>query len=619
MTNKSNYAGAMVVLFSLVALAPADRPDATKFLPDWTVALVHIPDSVEFSNKMTMSGFAKMLKDDEIQPFVESLYGSAASIVEEIELRLGMTLDQMLQIPAGEIAIAVVAPPALKPEFVIVMDVAADNPDADALLDEGERVLKSAGFSTEKQTEGNTELTVFNGSGNEGPQQIVRFQRENALIITTSLRVAKRLVDNLDGGEKENLTDNPSFLAIKNRCEADGTSSFMWYIDPIRLVRSATKGNVGAQTGLAILPALGLDGLQGIGGNLVFPNDPEIESLSHLHVYMESPRNGILEMITLKNGDSRPENWVPRDLINYITVHMDVQNTYSILKDLYDTFREEGAWGNMVQKNISDNIGIDFEQDVIAEMQGRMTVLQWYQRPPRLGSQSTLVAFKLHRVDRFRPQFDVVMEKFEDNLEARDVAGHEVYTVKFGDGGVDIAVEAGPDADGEEETDRARRRRIQRQARPRPSFAIVDDYLVLADRPAFIEKIIATKNSGDGLTQDEEFKKMASILRRQPGGRAISSLTYSQPKEAIAMLYELLRTDDARIFLEKQREDNEFFRAIDDAMTEHPLPPFSKLEKYLAPSGSIITNEETGIHLMGISLQHKDLRQELEAEAAISP
>jgi hypothetical protein len=561
---------------------------------------------------MKSSGFAKMLQDDEIKPFVQSLYGSATRIVEEVEFRLGMTIDQVLKIPSGEVAIAVVAPPALTPELVVIMDVGADNLDADALLEEGARALKDAGFTTDEQTEGNTKLTVFNGNSNDGPQQIVRFQRDNAIIITTSVRVAERLVDNLDGGDNDNLTDNQSFLAIKNRCEADGESSVMWYVDPIRLIRSAMKGNVGAQAGLAILPSLGLDGLQGIGGNIVIPDDPEIESISHMHIYMESPRNGVLEMITLKNGDSRPEDWVPKDLINYITVHLDIQNSYSILKDLYDSFREEGAWGGMVKKNISENIGIDFEQDVIAEMQGRMTMIQWYERPPRINAQSTLVAFKLHRVDRFQPQFKSVMEKFEDNLEARDVAGYEVYTVKI-DGGADIEID--PDAN-DEDAERARRRRLRRQTQPRPSFTIIDDYLIFADRPSFIEKIIATKNAGDGLIHDESYQKVTSILGRQPAGRAISSLTYSQPKEALGMFYELLRSDDARKFLQNQREDNEFFRAIDDAIADHPLPPFSKLEKYMAPSGSIITNEETGIHLMGISLMHAELAEELEAEAA---
>ncbi|MFC1759794.1 hypothetical protein ACFL2H_13675, partial [Planctomycetota bacterium] len=440
------------------------------------------------------------------------------------------------------------------------------------------------------------------------------------LILTSSMRVAKRLIDNLEGGDNENLTDNQTFMAIKNRCEADGESSLLWFVDPIRLVRSATKGNAGAAVGLAVLPALGLDGLKGIGGNaIVAKDDPEVESISHMHIYMENPRNGILDMITMKTGDSRPESWVPKNLINYMTFHTDVQKSYSTLKDLYDGFREEGDWGRLVQKNISENIGIDFEQDFIAELHGRITVLQWYERPARLGSQASLVAFKLHRVDRFQEHFDAIVDKFEDNLEARDIGGHEAYTVRVGNNNFDAAAELAIENDEnaeERDRQRARRRRIRVQSQPRPSLMILDDYLILADRPSFLEKIIETQNAEDGLSTDKDFRKMATIVGRQPGGRAISSLLYTQPKESLGMFYELLRTDDARKFLENQREDNEFLAAIADAMEDHPLPPFAELEKYFAPAASIVTNEETGIHMMSIGLQHEALAEEIELEAA---
>ncbi|MCA9216541.1 MAG: hypothetical protein KDB27_25905, partial [Planctomycetales bacterium] len=487
----------------------AERPNAIKFLPDWTVALVQIPDSREFSREMRTSGFAKMLNDDEVRPFVESLYGSATDIVGKIEDTIGMTLEQVLEIPAGEVSIAVVAPPALTPELVVVMDLDPDNSDGESLLDQGADVLRQGGYDDEQLTEGTTELTIFRrGGGGDGPKEIVRFQEDNAVIMTTSLRVAKRMIENLGGGDKENLTDNAAFMAIKNRCEADGESSVFWFADPIRFFRSATKGDTGAQVALAVLPALGLDGLKGIGGNAVIPeDDPEIESISHLHIYMENPRDGVLDMITMKTGDSRPESWAPKNLINYMTFHTDVQKSYSTLKDLYDSFREEGDFGRLVKKNISDNIGIDFEQDFIAELHGRITVLQRYERPPRLGSQSSLVAFKLHRVDRFQDVFDAVVEKFEKHLEPRAVAGHEVY-VTIINNGIDLEVERAIENDENAERRdrrRARRRRIRAQAQPRPSFAIIDDYFIVADRPSFIEKIIETQNAGDGLSTDEEF------------------------------------------------------------------------------------------------------------------
>jgi hypothetical protein len=40
-------------------------------------------------------------------------------------------------------------------------------------------------------------------------------------------------------------------------------------------------------------------------------------------------------------------------------------------------------------------------------------------------------------------------------------------------------------------------------------------------------------------------------------------------------------------------------------MDEHPLPAFADLQKYLAPHGSYITSDETGIHYVGLDLRRK--------------
>ena len=119
-----------------------------------------------------------------------------------------------------------------------------------------------------------------------------------------------------------------------------------------------------------------------------------------------------------------------------------------------------------------------------------------------------------------------------------------------------------------------------------------------------IEKLINTKTDPAlALKNAIDFKKTLEKINRQPNGRSASMVTFSRPAEGLRLVYELLKSDDARTFLADQREDNPFFRAIDDAMKENPLPPFSKLEKYFTTSGSVVTNEESGIHQMSLTLR----------------
>ena len=40
-------------------------------------------------------------------------------------------------------------------------------------------------------------------------------------------------------------------------------------------------------------------------------------------------------------------------------------------------------------------------------------------------------------------------------------------------------------------------------------------------------------------------------------------------------------------------------------MDEQPLPPFAVLQRYLAPGGVTVTDDETGLHYTAFSLRRK--------------
>jgi hypothetical protein len=40
-------------------------------------------------------------------------------------------------------------------------------------------------------------------------------------------------------------------------------------------------------------------------------------------------------------------------------------------------------------------------------------------------------------------------------------------------------------------------------------------------------------------------------------------------------------------------------------LERNPLPPFSTLAKYIAPAGTAIINDDTGIHYVSFSLRRK--------------
>ena len=113
-------------------------------------------------------------------------------------------------------------------------------------------------------------------------------------------------------------------------------------MDPITAFSRLSRGNTGAQTVLALFPALGLNGIQGAGGSITFATE-EFDALTHLHLLLDSPRKGVLELLALKSGDTTPETWVPADAASYMTVNWDLAQTYSKFASLFDSIRGEGA------------------------------------------------------------------------------------------------------------------------------------------------------------------------------------------------------------------------------------------------------------------------------------
>ena len=70
-----------------------------------------------------------------------------------------------------------------------------------------------------------------------------------------------------------------------------------------------------------------------------------------------------------------------------------------------------------MQRRVSDRIGVDFEKEVLPALDGRVTLVQWVEKPVRINSITTLVGVKLKDPAAFQPTFDKVLEKFAENVE----------------------------------------------------------------------------------------------------------------------------------------------------------------------------------------------------------
>jgi hypothetical protein len=554
-------------------------------LPADTVAYVRIADMPEMIERFQDTSIGRISRDEQVQPLLTHLWGSLESATEEMEEELGVSLSQLLAIPQGETALALIMPKEGQPALVLLLDAGDRMPLIDKIMERVEEGLAEQGATRKMENVEGMDLVVHDLPGGR-ERQFNYVKEDGTLLICTNSEVAKGLIATWKGSQGSTLADNTKFTSIMRRCIGDEgvAPQITFFIDALELTKRVAGGNLAGQTFLALLPALGLDGVRGFGGSIAFSTE-QYDSVAHMHLLLDNPRKGIPEMLTLRGGDLQPESWVPSDAVTYTSLNWDVDTSYAALKQLYDAIRGEGALERDLGDRISQPLGIEFEEELVAALEGRLTLATWNVKPARLNSRANLVGIKLKDTKAFRKTWKRVTEKLTGQLEKDAFGSTEFWTVS---------------------TPRSRREQPEGALirRPDPAIAIVGDYLLLSDSTDFLKHAIATKSDGSSsLASELDFKLIASKVRRQNGGGNPGLLSFNRPEEGMRLLYELAASESTRERLSTGAEDNEVFGALDRALRENELPPFSVIARYLAPGGSLITNDETGFHYMSFTLR----------------
>ncbi len=583
---------AATILFLMPALAAAaDRPDAAHLLPENTVLYVRFPVTAETVAKFKETAIGRITQDPAMQPFVSQLYGSAIEAFKRAEEQIGASLDDLLSIPQGEMCLAIVTPEESRPAIVFLVDVGPRLPMVEKLLNRIAQGIEDDGSTRSTETLGDTKLTIFDRPGDE-TRQVVFAVRDNVVLVTSDLEVTKGMLNAWSGKKTEGvrpLADNPDFAAVMRRCAGteDQPPQVEFFVDPVTLFSRASRGNAGAQTLVALFPALGLNGVQGAGGSMTFATE-EFDAVTQLHLLLDSPRQGVLELIAPRAGDTTPENWVPADAASYMTVNWDLGKTYASFASLYDKIRGEGALASSFEREVKDRLGIDFRKDVVDALAGRVTLVNAMVRPARLNSRANLLGVKLKDAKAFEKTLETMVAKAGPQMARETFAGVTIHRVPTG----------------KPRAKEPPNRPLIRQ--PDPAIAIVDDYLLATDALDLLKQaIVAKSDTSQSLAGQLEFRLIASKIRSQPGGARASLIAFDRPEEALRLWYEIATAETTRQRLAQGAENNRFFRAVNDALRDHPLPPFAVLARYLAPSGSLLTDDETGLHYTSFTLRRK--------------
>jgi len=556
-------------------------PPAVTLLPPETAIVFSMADAPDLFGRFMNTAFGQMVRDPQLRPLVEHVYKSAAEFVQDVEIPVGLSLAELAGIPQGETTVAVVTPHQAPQCFVVMLDAGTHTSDARRLLAKVTESLESSGARRSEEFIFGTRLVIYNGIGRRG-RQMVFFEKSNAIVVASNLDTVKRMLAVWNGESLSTLAGNSTFNALVEhlRGVAGEDPQAVWYVNPGLLLERVGGSNPGAAMAGAMLPKLGLDGVLAVGGSLAL-DVGQFDLVFHTHVLLESPRRGVLEALALGSGNTKPENWVPAGVASYTTMHWRLDRAYESAKKMYDGYRGEGAWARLIDEQIGQIAALNFEEDMLPALDGRVTYAVWMERPVTPSSESSLIAFRLKKGASLDRAIDKVVAENGPFLKRRSVAGTSY--LQF----------APPESP-------------QRPTESSPvgsCFGLLGDYLVITDRPSFYEEAIRTAADPlKSLAESPDFKRATDeIQRRSPSTPAM--LNFKRPEEGLRVLYEEAATEEYREEIRDRGRHNPLFHWLEAALEANPLPPFAVMERYFAPKAAALSNEPNGIHYWGVTLR----------------
>lgn len=581
------WLAALLGIFLVSQSAMAQRPAAPRLLPKDTLLYLRVADMPDLIERFQETSAGRISQDAQVRPLLDHLWQALVEATAQVEEGLGVPLEDLLAIPQGETCLALVAPETGFPAVVLLMDAGDRMAAVDKVLEQAEFGMFQQGARRTLQDLDGTEMVVNELPGGQR-REMAYVQRDGTLILGSNSQVIQSMVDAWDGRPASRLSENSNFTAIMKRCagDEDEPPQITFFVDPLELTKRIARGSLAGQAVIALLPALGLDGVRGLGGSVALATE-QYDNVTHVHLMLDSPRKGVVEILALRGGDLTPEPWVPADAVSYTSLNWDFETSYNALRTLFDAIRGEGALDREVNRRLSDPLGIPIEQDFLQALDGRVTLVSWMVRPARLNSRANLLGLKLKDPKAFRRTWQNLVDRFPGQLERQALGGNEYWTLR-----VPRPAEERPDQP------------LMRQ--PDPAFAILDDYLLVSDSSDLLKHAMVTRGRVSGsLANELDYKLIASRIRRQAGGANPGMLAFDRPEESLRLLYELAMGDATRQQLQSQADTNPFFGFLDGALQEHPLPPFAVIARYLAPGGSLITNDATGFHYTSFTLRRR--------------
>lgn len=591
----------------------AGAPGAPRLLPEQTFAYVRVEDVDQLKQDLADSSVGQMLADPKLRPFVGDLYSTAAEIFAELASDLGISLEELIEIPHGQFAVGLVAtgPPSVEatgqaakddsPEairarlekqrgnepgigWLLIIETGEDHESLTRVLEFVEQQVIRSGAVARAETVSGTRVERF-VTPDTGKSVLEYFHRDGATVIGFGPAVASDALARWDGrANGRTLAESTDFAAVMGRCigAADTRPQITFFADPYRFLRQ-TLPSAGVAQAIAwqVLQELGIGKIRGLGAS-TFHGGDVFADIAHAHILIDPPRDGIFSVLRPQAGDTNPPSWVPDDVTSYRSIGWRVGPTYDGLGRILDRFQGEGALDRLIEEPYRKRVGGEFRRSIIEAVDDRIVMIRWLQPPVRINSSTSINAVKLKDPSSAMRTIGELQKAFPAVIREESIGATPLFLFATG--------RDRPLPDG--------------LRRPTPCAAIVGDWLLTGDSREFIERAIRARDGAmPRLSGLAEYDLLASELGGELAGDKPFMLSFTRSAEVLRQVYELAKADQSQAFLRGRGESNPVARGLAELLRRNELPPFDEFRKYFAPTGTFAYDEANGIHLGRFTLK----------------
>ena len=598
------------------------RPASNRILPEETILYFRVRSMPELIDLARRNGLDSMMEDDRLSSLFGDLYAEIqAEYDDQLKAELDdVELDQFQDLFAGEMCIALVAKRRQNMEGIMILDVQPETDTADKLMGVLERRTEDRGQGVETDVEAEIEIQILRTGEN---RDLFYFRDQDTMYFTTNRDLCAEMIANLQGKPLEKTRpffENRKYRTIMGQCRVDKDNPPLatFFIDPIELFKAATRGEPIAAVAVGFLPVLGLDGLLGVGG-AILPGDKDFTSISHIHLLMSSPREGLLKAISFRSGSYDLPTALPEDTGTLLVTSLDVPRLYAGIESIYDTFNGAGSFASLVDRG-SEEVEFDLKTELIDLLTGTVTFMNWSApESVALNGASNGYIIEVNDADKFRETLQIFMDRIQDQAGEDEVFklvrkdGQEYWMVEGIREG--MAESRRRQQEQMQQFDEDFRRRAERESefsdrfirRPVPAFGFFDNQFVITDSQELMDQMVETfQGKAASLTESEHYSEVRKKAEQLLGGKQPAGLLYNRPINQLQSIWGAITDRSMVEMVQENVADNPFLSRLADAYGRNELPPLEEMQQYFRTSGAVMTDDATGLHFLFFELKNKE-------------